>query len=334
MTEKSTSQLHDELETAVERGEVGRAADLHADLQEASPPVSDLVDQFQTAVENEEVERAKTLTRRISTRLSEKRVEQVQTLKQSIQARDQPDASVEEAQKLQEYIRSITSLSLERHGFLMSSTSLLSEFEQLSETERQQGSEKASRLRDADQTTDESQTSAEAVTAEASLPPNVVLVSASAPELTLAAGQSSSVDVQLSNVGDEVAEDVDVTVSSSEGLAFNGTRKRVSEVQGGQSVEFGFEVTADEPGTYTVRFQLSSVNGGEDSRDVTLNVTSSPTNAVETIAGDNRTVEFQEVLEAISLYNQGRPVQGTDGETLTFQDVLRVIALFNEEGSV
>jgi len=334
MTDQSISELHDELADAVERGEVGRAADLQAELDDATPPVPDLVDEFETAVENGEVEKAKTLTRKISTRLSEKRVEQVQTLKQAIQARDQPDVSTEQARNLQEYVRSITSLSLERNGFLTSSASMLSEFEQLSAAERQQSTETASRLKDAEQTTDDAQSSAEETAEEATLPPNVALVSASAPDLTLAVGQSTTVDVQFSNVGDETAEDIEVTVSSRAGLAFNGTRKTVSEVPGGQSIRLGFEVEADEPGTYTVSFHLSSANGGEDSRDVTIEVKASTTDPVETIAGDNRTVEFQEVLEAISLYNQDKPVPDTDGATLAFQDVLRVIALFNEEGSV
>lgn len=331
---KPIPRLHEQITKAIEHGEVGRAIELQREVEEADPDIGTLIDQFESAVEADDAETARTVTRKIASQLSEKRAEQIETLQRTIHARDQPDTSESELVALQEYIRSITSTSLDRSGFLTAASSLLDEFEERSGQQREEGTATARQLKQSEQTTADAQSSAEETADAKTLPASVELIAVDSPDLTLSVGQSTSIDVQLSNVGDEAAQSIEVTAVASAGLSFDGTRRNLSEVPGGQTVEVGFDLTATEAGEYTVSFEVVSENGGRSTRDVAVSVRASPTGPVENIAGDNRTVEFQEVLEAISLYNQDRPVPGTDGETLTFQDVLRVIALFNGGESV
>lgn len=334
MNERTISELHDELTTAVRDGDVGRAAKLQSKLGERSPPVGDLVDQFETAVEAGEVEKAKTLTRKISDRLEEKRVEQVETLQRSIHARDQPDISREKALDLQKYIKSMTGASINRAGFLTMASSLLSELEQSDSSEGSAGTDAASSLRQSEQDVDRKKETADSASGTVTLPASVEFVNISSPDPTLSPGQSTTVGVQVTNVGDETARGIEVTVQTRAGLTLNGTTKSIDTLPGGQTATVEFEISARETGTYQVSFDAESGNAGTATRDVAIEVQTDTADLVTKLAGENRQIEFQEVLEAISLYNQDQAVPGTDGQRLDFQDVLRVIALFNREESV
>ena len=330
----SIRQLHEQLETAVEHGEVSRAIELSERLQTDDTPLDDLLAEFTAAVEDGRRDVAQTLARRIATRVSERRQQQVQTLERSIKARTQPSISETEAQAIQEYIQSVTATSLERNGFMTSTATLLSEFEQLSADQRTQATESASSLKESEQRTEQSQSSAEEATEQTTVPPSVQVVAVSTPKLTISAGQTAAVTTDVSNAGDEPATGVVVDVAAPTGLAFNGTRREIGRVDSGETETVTFEFTAVDPGSYDVRFQVDSGNAGSGVRETTVEVTEATTDPVATLAGDNRRIEFNEVVTAISLYNQSEPVAGTDGQQLSFQDVLRVIALFNTEASV
>lgn len=55
---------------------------------------------------------------------------------------------------------------------------------------------------------------------------------------------------------------------------------------------------------------------------------------IQAIAEDDNQIGFDEVLEAIPLFNENDPILGTDGSTLGFQEVLHVIELFNSGETV
>jgi uncharacterized repeat protein (TIGR01451 family) len=331
MTDRtSIPELHATAVEAVEAGDVRRALELQAVIAEADPTVEQLLDQFETAVEERAVSRARTLTQKLADQLADRRTRQTETLQRVTHARNQPDISEEEARQIQEYVRSLTATSLRRGTFLTTAASLLDRLESRSESEVSTGLDTASQLRSSEETTAETETTVSETTADRTLPANVQLLSVSTPDLGLSVGQTAPVRLTVSNVGDETATGVAVTAAVDSGMSLDSATRQIGSLSGRETATVSFEVTASEPGSHTVSFDLSSASAGSGHREYTVRVRPSPTGPVESIAGENRTVEFREVLVAISLYNQDDPVPGTDGATLTFQDVLRVIALYNE----
>lgn len=323
---------HDELQRAIDAGDVAAAIDRYGDLQDAS--IDELLDEFTAAVESGDRELAATLADQLATTLDERRREQVQTLERSVTARGQESISESEAQALQEYIQSVTATSLNRNGFLTGTATLLSSFEELSADEREQAADSASSLKESEQQTESSQSSAEEATEQTTVPPTVQLVALSTPEVELATGQTAAVQTEVSNAGDDPARGVAVGVTAPPGLAFNGTRQQLGRVDPDATETATFEFSAVEPGSYDVRFEVDSENAGSGVRETRVEVTEAATTPVAALAGDNRRIEFREVVTAISLYNQNEPVPGAEGSRLTFEDVLRVIALFNTEEPV
>lgn len=323
---------HDELHRAIERGDVATAIDSYTTLQEAS--IDELLDEFTAAVEAGDRELATTLADQLADKLSERRREQMQTLERSITARGQASIDGPEARALQEYIQSVTATSLDRNGFLTGTATLVSSFEELSADERQQAADSASSLKESEQQTASSQSEAESATAETTVPPTVQLVAVSTPTIELETGQTAAVTTEVSNAGDELAIGVAVNVTASPGLAFNGTRQSLGQLTAGETATATFEFSAVDPGTYDVRFKVDSDNAGSGVRETRVEVVEAATSPVAALAGDNRRIEFREVVTAISLYNQDEPVPGAEGARLTFEDVLRVIALFNTEEPV
>lgn len=331
MTDRSVGVLHDEVAAAVERGEVGTAAELQRELDAASPAVDELLAEYREAAEAGEYEKAKTILGKVGDRIREKRTDEIRSLERSLLARDSPGTPRSKLGSIDAYVETLSRTNLVRAGFL---TEAIGALDREDATAVADSESTASSLESAEGSVEDAKGSVEAETSDETLPPSVAVLDASVPDETLSTGVSATVTATVGNVGDETARDVVVAVETREGLQVNGSSRSVGTVSGNGEASVSFEVTASDPGQYAVAVDVESANAGEATGEVTVEVVgANPEGVLEHIAGENRTVEFQEVVEAISLYNQEQTVPGTDRE-LEFQDVLRVIAAFNEEEPV
>jgi hypothetical protein len=319
---------HDRLAEAIRTGDVAEALDAQQAIAASSPPIPELLEEFRTAVQNGDDEQAETLLGRIEERIEERRPEERASVEGAALTREQDDPDRETLAELQAHITTATETSINRASFLGVATTYLEDAAETGEV-----TEVADTLGSQEE---DLQASAESVaeTIESStLPASVEVVAIGGAADRRTVGEEFTVATTVENLGDRRATDVTVSVETDDGLVASPDQRGPLAVEPGQRREVEFAVVGERSGEFTLRFRTDSENAGVSSGETTVIVRAEddpPTTAVEAIAGSDGEVVFDDVITAISLYNQDEPVSDTDGMTLGFSDVISVIAAYNE----
>lgn len=151
----------------------------------------------------------------------------------------------------------------------------------------------------------------------------------------------ATVTVSVTNDNDEPIDlragprtlpaDVTVAEATSEGgaVTVRGDVVEWTQVQPGETVTARFRLTLPDGaggGAAAVRVGLGDGPGSVPTEVTLPDDPASP--SVVALAGDDRRVDFDEVLRAIGLYNADEPVPET-GESPTFSDVIDLVRLYN-----
>jgi len=324
-------QHHDRLAEAVRTGRVDEAMDAQRAIAASSPPLPELLDEFRSAVERDDDEQAETLLRKIDDRIRERRPAERSAVQQAALAREENDPDRGTLSELQSHIENATETSLDRAGFLGVATTYLEDAADPGEV-----TDAADTLSSKEQELQSSVESVEETLDSTTLPASVELVAIGNASERRQVDEEFAVAATVENLGDRRARDVTVAVEGDDGLAASPDERGPVAVEPGQRREVEFTVVGTRSGEFTLGFRTDSENAGVSSGETTVIVRSEsdpPATPVEAIAGADGAVAFDDVITAISLYNQDEPIPETDGMTLDFGDVVAVIAAYNEQGT-
>ncbi|WP_121823628.1 CARDB domain-containing protein [Halostella salina] len=320
---------HDRLAEAVRTGDIETALDAQRAIATSSPPLPELLDEFRAAVDAGDDARAETVLTKIDDRIEERRPAEQASVEQAALTREENDPDRETLTELQTHIENATETSLDRAGFLGVATTYLEDgWDDTSEV-----TEAADTLGSKERELQSSVERVEETLDSTTLPASVEVVAIGNATARRQVDEEFAVTATVENLGDRRATDVTVRVEPGDGLAASPGERGPIAVEPGQRREVEFTVVGTRSGEFTLGFRVDSENAGVSSGETTVIVRSEadpPATPVEALAGTDGEVTFDDVITAISLYNQDEPVPETDGMTLDFGDVVGVIAAYNE----
>jgi C1A family cysteine protease len=89
-------------------------------------------------------------------------------------------------------------------------------------------------------------------------------------------GESFTLELNVTNLGDYVVNDANATVELPAGLsADESLTKNIGQLSQGEYKEVEWTISADDSGTYSIGTRVESANGGSDSENITVKVTGS-----------------------------------------------------------
>lgn len=330
---RPVSELHDSLVEAIEAGDIERAAELQSELKASQHTIQSLLDEFEAAIDAQDYEKAETIIGQLQDRYESVWVEQKEAVKRSTKTRNTADISPEEMHDLQKHIESGSAITLARSAFLSSAALLLAAPD---EGDPEQVKSSTQKLKDKETELAEKADAVEQTNSETTLPPDLALLAVVVPDGPHQTDATVTVGARVKNIGDTAANGVELQISGDDPLTIDPSTFSIGDMASDDSQSIEADVTADSPGEYTVKFEVTAANTASEteSGDIEFSEAQTAPSVIQAIAGDDNQIGFNEVLEAIQLFNEGEPVPGTDGSTLGFQDVLRVIELFNSGETV
>ena len=166
-----------------------------------------------------------------------------------------------------------------------------------------------------------------AVATSVELPPTLTITSAALEDDPLATGVTSTVTVDVRNVGTTAATGVQASLELPDALADDSTRS-VGELEPDGSARVSLSVEAESPGEYSLGVDATAENASRTSRSLLVTIEDERDDKpgfVLRFDDGNGEIEFDEVIDVIRAFNGNDP-------DVNFNDVVAVIREFNGDG--
>lgn len=306
--------------SAIDDGDLGAAAAVAEGLQSVS--ITERLDRLATAIAERRYDDAEVQFQALVDQYARDRAETRRRVAAARSAQTLDSLSVDDRQALAEYTRTVTATRATRAQVLSRVGELLVE----RTGSRQQPGAVADTVETAksrEQTRQSRRSSATSVVDSASIPATLAIRSVTLTPERLSPGETTSVRVELTNVGDGTATDVTATVSLS---ATGSSQLTYGDVGPGTRAERSLDLTPTESGTRTVSVEAVAGETATVSRSETLVVdggAAPPSDLRARFDDGDGTIQAREVLRMISAYNSGTDV--------TAREVLAVIDAFNRD---
>jgi len=290
------------------------------ELQDTS--IDTLLAQLATAIDEQRYEDAQGLLSQLQTQYEERADTENRTIARTQVVRTATDTDLDEVQNLTEYLRMATSTKLRRSAVLSKMSAFArSEGAELDQSEARQTVETA-KQQEADFKT-ETET-VQSQVADRSLSPRIAVSSASVTQSALETGATTEVSATITNVGDEQAQNANVTISAPDGVSLARSSVTLGQVSADQTVTESFQITGDEAGVYTLTITVTTSNAGEDTETLTLDVTGQETgqSLVERFGGEDNELDGFDLVRAVNAVNQNEEI---GGEPVTGFDIVKLV---------
>lgn len=194
----------------------------------------------------------------------------------------------------------------------------------------------ADTLIDQEKTLQSETTTAKSKVKEKTVPAKVVIdISTTIDEFT---GDTSELTVEITNVGEQLAEEVRLDITTNDSIQPNQTEDNIGSLTSGLTITrtYSFNTAQTSNGSGRIELGLDSANGSSDRKTITAPIESTEeTKKEEGLSrfDQNNTgqIGFNDVIEAIKAHNDGRTI---GGKKVSFNDVISVIKAHNKNKTV
>jgi hypothetical protein len=264
-----------------------------------SESIENLINELEDAISNREVKRARDLISLIGSQYEQQSAEEQKRIRQATILRGDDTLVDDKEQRLGQLVTNSAITEMKRGAFLIRAVSAVLEIEQDSTPDDSFGNA-VSEVKEADENLKQNEQDSKSIIEESTIPPSVELVRLSLQTSTVQVGQSTQLEIILTNVGDKPADKVESTLKLDGGVAVSEFADQPNSLDGGEEKQLVYEIEGIETGEYRARFEATSENGGSDIDSITLTVEQDRDPVVEDYATENGLVTVNGLREAIA----------------------------------
>ncbi|MHC3437166.1 COG1361 family protein [Natrialbaceae archaeon A-gly3] len=231
--------------------------------------IETLLTEFIEAIEDEEYDVAETAVEELADRYEGMRRNERTSVRRSLTAREQLDPYGDEQEPLQAHVQAAAGIDLARSELLLHAAVFLSDPEAGEPTELL---ESARSLRDREVDYERRRERAAPIADDIELAASVDILSIELPERPQEVGDRFDLAVEAANVGEEMAEEVQVDVTSPETVRVDSSSVSIGRLEEGDRETVEFVVTVDKPESPRVTVSVTSENAGTATKTVHLRV--------------------------------------------------------------
>lgn len=230
--------------------------------------IQTLLESFETQIAEGNFAEAENTLDEIESRYESESVDRSAKYGTAMAAITQTDPLEESAEDLTEYGKYTAAVPLRRSEFLLKAATFLAEPEEFDESELVELTES---LRADESDLQNAEESAETVIEATTLParPEIVAVQ---PVEQLVVGNQTPVEIEVRNVGDELAGEVQLNVSGDETLEVNPESQTLGNIQAGERQRVEITARPSEEGSNQLTVTASTNNGAPTNQIVTISV--------------------------------------------------------------
>ena len=236
-----------------------------------------LFDEFQSAVENGDVETMKTTYEAILETYEQQRDEELQS---AIRSRVATVDSQEERKTINEYLGAQRQAFAERVRFKATGGIIVDQYQDLRDNGQFEAlwselQSSISELSSLETTVTETKEASTQVTT-GSVPADVDILRADRDTTgALSLNEKFSVTIVIANVGDEQAQNVSLSIDTTDPISANRNSETIGLVNEEESIKLQYEFEITEHREGQIQFILDSLNAGSDQRSITAPVSGS-----------------------------------------------------------
>ncbi|MFC6720691.1 hypothetical protein [Halobacteriaceae bacterium SHR40] len=236
-----------------------------------------LIDDLVEAIDDEDANRTRNLIGAIGDRYDELSADEEKRIRQATILRGNGGLSEDEEEQLGQLVSTAANTEMKRGAFLIRAVAAVRELEQDS-TPQDDFEQAVTEVKDADENLETELNNSTPVIEGSDIPPSVEIVNLSLEPATVAPDQTSQMVVTIANVGDEPADDIELSLDPSEGVSVSEPQETIGTIGSDEDRTRTFEVEGKTLGEQRIRVELTSANAGSDidSRSLTVEETDEP----------------------------------------------------------
>lgn len=264
-----------------------------------SESIENLINELEDAISNRETERARDLISSIGSQYEQQSAEEQKRIRQATILRGDDTLADSNEKQLAQLVNNSAITEMKRGAFLIRAVSAVLEIEQDSTPDDSFG-DAVSEVKAADENLKQNEQDSESIIEESTIPPSVELVRLSLQTSTVQVGQSTRLEIVLTNVGDKPVDNVESTLKLDGGVAVSKYPDQPNSLDSSEEKQLAYEIEGIETGEYRARFEATSENGGSDIDSITLTVEQDRDPAIEDYATEDGLVTVNGLREAIA----------------------------------
>lgn len=230
---------------------------------------STLLPRFKTAISNNDIEAAERIAERLRKTYEDRKSDRQRRLRQSLLVRDGFAASRDQQRTAREHVRTSAATELAWSSFLMTTATFL---EYPEEIDKRKVQVTADELTSRESDLEESVTAVASIIDEADLPAAVDILAVQTPENPVLVGGKVELTIVIGNVGGEPARGVQLETQGDSGIEIDPPPASIGALDVETSSSYDFAIAGEEPGKYTLRFNLSAGNTESATERTLVNV--------------------------------------------------------------
>lgn len=312
------------LTTALEEGDLPRAAEAAGALAETEAGPEDRLEAFASALQGSDDAEARVLLATLANAYRDRSADERVGRERATTALDTRDLATSAEQALSRHLETAAMTDLERGSVLSLAGSFLAADEP--DRDRRDALAEATRdLAERETTFDERRREGEALSSAMDLPAAVDPVATDLRPDRVPSGEAATVAVEVANVGDEPASGVEVALEG-DGIDVDPATRSVGTLAGSERTTVTFEAGAGRAGEYDLHVAVTAdgLAGGSDEATLDVLEETPPLQAIDE-SGTGR-LSTDELQRAIGLWHRDEPVPGTGGKRLGEDDLWWLIA--------
>lgn len=263
-----------------------------------SDTVETLIDELVQALDDGDTDQARNLIGAIGDQYDELRTDEEKRIRQATILRGNGALSQDEEEQLGQLVNTAASTEMKRGAFLIRAVAAVRAVEQ--ETTPEGDFEDAvTEVKAADEDLETEVEQNESTIEESEIPPSIEIIKLRLDPSTVGLDQTSQLNATIGNVGNESANEVELTISPAEGASVSESRKTLGTVVGDEDRTETFDVEAEESGDQRIRMDVTSANAGSDADSKTLTVEELDDPSLQDYTDQDRIVRLSGLREAV-----------------------------------
>lgn len=263
-----------------------------------SDTVETLIDELVQALDDGDTDQARNLIGAIGDQYDELRTDEEKRIRQATILRGNGTLSQDEEEQLGQLVNTAASTEMKRGAFLIRAVAAVRAVEQ--ETTPEEDFEDAvTEVKAADEDLETEVEQNESTIEESEIPPSIEIIKLRLDPSTVGLDQTSQLNATIGNVGNESANEVELTISPAEGASVSESRKTLGTVVGDEDRTETFDVEAEESGDQRIRMDVTSANAGSDADSKTLTVEELDDPSLQDYTDQDRIVRLSGLREAV-----------------------------------
>ena len=263
-----------------------------------SDTVETLIDELVQALDDGDTDQARNLIGAIGDQYDELRTDEEKRIRQATILRGNGALSQDEEEQLGQLVNTAASTEMKRGAFLIRAVAAVRAVEQ--ETTPEGDFEDAvTEVKAADDDLETEVEQNESTIEESEIPPSIEIIKLRLDPSTVGLDQTSQLNATIGNVGNESANEVELTISPAEGASVSESRKTLGTVVGDEDRTETFDVEAEESGDQRIRMDVTSANAGSDADSKTLTVEELDDPSLQDYTDQDRIVRLSGLREAV-----------------------------------